>query len=265
MTLRYELAGCSDAGAETLVLSAGLGGARGFWAPQRDALGARYRLILYDQRGTGDNRETLRDGHSIADMADDVAGMLDTANVKRAHFAGHALGGLIGLELALNYPERVASLALLNAWAAPNPHTGRCFAVRLDLLAHGGAKSYVRAQPIFLYPPAWIVTHNDRVEQEIAHGIAHFQGAENLQKRIAALLRFDVKSRLGEIKVPVLVAATKDDTLVPWTCSEVLAEGLASATFWALETGGHASSVTEAAATNERLLAFLAENGSRSG
>lgn len=264
MTLRYELAGRSDEGAGTLVLSSGLGGARGFWAPQRDALGARYRLLLYDQRGTGNNREPLPEGHSIADMADDVAGMLDAAGIVRAHFAGHALGGLIGLDLALKYPERVASLALLNAWAAPNPHTARCFVVRLDLLAHGGAESYVHAQPIFLYPPSWIAANNDRVEQEIAHGIAHFQGAENLRKRIAALLRFDVKDRLGEIKAPVLVAATKDDTLVPWTCSEVLVKGISAASFWALEKGGHASSVTDAAATNERLLAFFADNASRS-
>jgi aminoacrylate hydrolase len=257
MALKYELAGRSDEGAETLVLSSGLGGSRGFWEPQRDTLGEKYRLLLYDQRGTGDNRELLPAGHSIADMARDVAGMLEAAGIERAHFAGHALGGLIGLELALHYPARIASLALLNAWAAPNPHTARCFAVRLDLLAHGGAEAYVRAQPIFLYPPAWIVENHARVEQEIIHGVAHFQGAENLRCRIAALLRFDITERLAAIVVPVLVAATRDDTLVPWTCSDLLAKQLPSAQLWMTENGGHASSVTKAAETNRRLLEFF--------
>jgi aminoacrylate hydrolase len=154
--------------------------------------------------------------------------------------------------------ERVAGLALVNAWAAPNPHTARCFASRLRLLAQGGPRAYVEAQPIFLYPAAWAAQHHERVNAEVEHGIAHFQGEGNLRKRIKPPCRsFDIDARLGDIAAPTLVAAAKDDVLVPWTCSLRLADGLPHATLDLMAHGGHAHSVTEADAFNSTLLAFL--------
>lgn len=257
--LACTISGRDEPDAQTVVLSAGLGGAGAFWAPQLPALEARYRVIAYDQRGTGRNREPLPDGYTIAAMAEDVVGVLDRAGTTACHFVGHALGGLIGLALAIGAPERVRSLTLVNAWARTDSQTRRCFAARLALLDGSGPEAYVRAQPIFLYPAVWLSRNADRIAADDAHGIATFQGAANLKRRIDALLRFDVTDRLSAIEVPVLVAASRDDILVPWTCSEVLAAGLPKASLWTVPDGGHGFTVTEPQAFNERLLDFLAE------
>ena len=80
-------------GAETVVLSAGLGGAAGYWNPQLAALKARYRVVAYDQAGTGRLRSTeLPMGYGIADMADQVIEVLDATKTEACHFVGHALG-----------------------------------------------------------------------------------------------------------------------------------------------------------------------------
>jgi aminoacrylate hydrolase len=162
--------------ASTVILSAGLGGLGHFWRPQIEALSAHHRVIIYDQRGTGANAGELPDDYSIGHMADDVISVLDDAGVASCHFAGHALGGLIGLELARRHPARLASLILVNAWARVDSHTLRCFEARTALLNYVGIEAYVRAQPIFLYPAPWLSEHEDSVRKEEAVGIANFQG-----------------------------------------------------------------------------------------
>lgn len=256
--MHYEVQGQARDDRGTVLLSSGLGGAGAFWQPQLDRLCERYRVVTYDQRGTGRSAGPLPDPYSIACMADDVAGILDALGIGRCHFVGHALGGLIGLALALRRPARVGSLVLVNAWAAGNPHTQRCFDVRRDLLRIG-PEAYVRAQPLFLYPAPWLARNAPRLAREHEHAVAHFQGSETLLKRIAALLAFDVADRLGEIRCPTLVAASRDDMLVPWTASETLAAGIPGARLSVVTEGGHGFTVTEADAFNAALCGFLAE------
>ena len=146
--------------AATVLLSSGLGGAAGYWTPQIDALRQRYRIVAYDQAGTGRTGGTLAADHSIAAMADEAAGVLDASGTAAAHFVGHALGGLVGLALAQRRSDRLRSLTVVNGWAAAHAHTRRCFDVRLALLEHEGPAAYVKAQPIFLYPADWLARTN---------------------------------------------------------------------------------------------------------
>jgi aminoacrylate hydrolase len=243
--------------AETVLLSSGLGGAAGYWAPQLAALRRRYRVVTYDQAGTGRNRRALAKDHSIAAMADEALAVLEASGTGSAHFVGHALGGLVGLELALSRPDRVASLTLVNGWATASAHTRRCFDMRLALLEHEGPAAYVRAQPIFLYPADWLARNGARVAEEEAHGLTNFQGADTLRKRIAALLAFDATARLRSVQVPSLIVAARDDILVPSIMSEDLAWGIQGARLYVAPWGAHAINVTEPDAFNSLLLDFL--------
>ncbi|WP_223880610.1 pyrimidine utilization protein D [Roseococcus microcysteis] len=254
--MKYRLTG--QAGGEVVVLSAGLGGAAAFWAPQVPALEQCYRVLHYDHRGTGANREALPESYSIAHMARDVAEIMDEAGIARAHILGHALGGLVGLEMARCVPERVGKLVLVNAWAKADRHTARCFDVRLGILAAQGPAAYVAAQPLFLHSAAYASAHHEKILAEIAHGTESFQGEDTLKKRIAALRAFDATADLPRITAPTLVAAAKDDLLVPWTASEALAAGLPNATLWLTDHGAHACTVEDPDAFNPVMMEFLA-------
>lgn len=254
--LWYQFAGA--AGAETVILSSGLGGTAGFWMHNVEAFLPRFRVLLYDHRGTGRSDRALPERVTVEDMAADVAALMDEVGLQRAHFVGHAAGGLIGLALALSRPELADRLAVVNGWARLDPYTARCFDVRLALLRDSGPDMYLKAQPIFLYPPYWISGHSDRLDAEAADQLAHFPGADTIEKRIAAVRAFDIADRLHLIEAPVLLVASPDDALVPDSASSKLLAGLPNALRIHYLHGGHAANVTAPDEFAECVLPWLA-------
>lgn len=252
--LYYEIHGAGT----PILLSAGMGGGAGFWRPQIEALAARHQVILYDHAGTGRSGRDIGP-RSIAEMARDMVRVLDAAEVDDAHMAGHAIGGIIGMELALAAPERVRSLTIVNGWARADGFLRRCFEVRKRILLASGPEAYVRAQPLFLYPPRWIAENIAVLEEEEAHMVAHFPGTQTMLNRIETFLAFDGRERLADIRVPTLLAAAKDDALVPSYLSTLLAEGIPDARIAEVDWGAHAFSAVTPDVFNEMLLGFCGE------
>ena len=67
---------------------------------------------------------------------------------------------------------RLDSLIVINGWRTLSPHTRRCFETRLALLRHAGVEAFLRAQPLFLFPPDWIAAHDDALKAELAKALA---------------------------------------------------------------------------------------------
>jgi len=255
--MHFDLHGRQDADAPTIILSSGLGGSASYWAPQLAALSDDYRIVTYDHRGCGRTGGEVPADGGIAAMADDVLEIAEQLGLTRFDFMGHALGGLIGLDLALRKPGIIGKLVLINAWSKADPHSGRCFDVRIELLEKSGVPAFVKAQPLFLYPAVWMSENVERLEAEERHAIHHFQGRTNILRRIAALRAFDVDDRLQDIKTETLVIATRDDLLVPYTRSIRLAEGLSNSQLQLVDFGAHAVNVTAPDAFNAAILRFL--------
>jgi len=256
--LHYELHGGPIAGRDVVLLSSGLGGSGAFWAPQMQALTARWPVVLYDHRGTGRSVRELPSGpYSVSAMGDDIVKVMDALGLERAHVVGHAAGGNAGLALALDHPGRIDRLVVVNGWSRPDPHIKRCFDTRLALLNNTGIAAYVHAQPLFLYPADWLSANNARLEAEEVHHIHGFPDPDVMRARIQALLDFDIDADLERITCPVLVSASADDMLVPLACSRRLAERLPAAVLDIAPWGGHGFTVTAPEAFNSRLLSFL--------
>ena len=102
-----------------LVLVMGIGYDSSLWTLQQvPALSTRFRVVLLDNRDTG---RSSRAGHpyAIADMADDVAGLLDELDIDRTHLVGLSMGSMIGMEFALQHADRLDRLVLAGPGAAP--------------------------------------------------------------------------------------------------------------------------------------------------
>ena len=239
--LSYEVHGRGDG--PPLVLSSGLGGAGGYWAPNLAALSARFRVLTYDQRGTGGSARDLQDPLRVEDMADDLLRLLDALGLARVSLVGHALGAHIGFALAAAAPGRLERLVAVNAWAEMDPLTERAFDVRLALLRHAGPEAFFLAQPLFLYPGTWISEHDAELRAEAARQLAHHAGPDALERRIAALRAF--RPDLAGVTAPVLCLGAADDMLTPCTASGRLAAALPRGEAATLPWGGHACNVTD--------------------
>lgn len=95
-----------------IVIMHGLGGNVAFWHFRiARALMSTFRVTLYDLRGHG-HSDMPSSGYTSADMANDLAGLLDYLGIEKAHLVGHSFGGTVALHYGALNPDRVSSLTL---------------------------------------------------------------------------------------------------------------------------------------------------------
>jgi pimeloyl-ACP methyl ester carboxylesterase len=242
-----------------VILIAGLGDPAEAWQAQLDGLAGRYRLIAFDNRGAG--RTPLPDEPlSVAQMADDAAGLLRALDVPVAHVAGFSGGSVIAQELALRHPQLVRSLVLVSTWARPDAY--------LRSLT-GGWRWMVEAAPTerafleaFL---VWIYTaraHADgTVERIIEEMLAfpHKPTAAAIQRTLDALLAHETAGRLHAIAAPTLVLAGGQDICTPPRYGRVVADAIPGARFEVLADEAHQPFQEVPDAFNARVDAFWRE------
>jgi pimeloyl-ACP methyl ester carboxylesterase len=112
-----------------VLLNIALGASSLYWPPAflRALSAAGYRVVRYDQRGTGASSRmpdwTSRHPYSLIEMAGDAVAVLDELRIDRAHVIGLSLGGFIAQEIAIGYHDRVQSLTLMSTSADPTDST----------------------------------------------------------------------------------------------------------------------------------------------
>src|SRR4051812_7265844 len=104
---------CSGASGARLLFIQGVGCIGNTWRPQLDALSSDHRTLAFDNRGIGQSTCDARAVLTVEDMAADARALMDAVGWQRCHVLGHSLGGLVAQRLALDSPERVASLTLM--------------------------------------------------------------------------------------------------------------------------------------------------------
>jgi aminoacrylate hydrolase len=230
----YEEAGQG----EPLLLVPGLSGQGSFWAHQVEAFKHHFRVIVHDHRGAGRSTHS-HIKYSVEQMADDVLRLMDALGIDSAHLVGHSTGGAIGQVIALDHARRLRSLVLSATWAGPDPYFRRVFEARKETLLTHGIEAYLRASVLVLAPPDW-VSRNDAALTELHRAqAAAWPRREIVASRIDAIVAFDRRSRLGDIRVPTLVVVAQDDMVTPKFYSDELAKAIPGASYVVLDGGGH--------------------------
>lgn len=219
---------------ETVLFLGSLGSTHRMWEPQSRAFGDDYRVLCPDTRGHG-NSPVPTGPYSIAGLSADIIALLDRLGVERAHVVGLSLGGMIAMEMASSYPERVRSLAVLSTSARLGPReawTERAALVR------GTGTAAVSSAVVGRWFTADFAAANPGLIADMQRMIEHTP-AEGYAACCEAIAEMDLRDRLGAISAPTLVIAGRDDPATPPERLQAIASAVQNATYLELSPAAH--------------------------
>jgi 3-oxoadipate enol-lactonase len=254
--LFYQRLGPS--GSPPVVLIMGWGGDHTAWAFQLPAFAAAFDVIALDNRGVGQSDVPDRP-FSIADMAADVAGLMDELGVGAFHVCGASMGGMIAQELALGYPQRVRTLQLHCTTAGIDSYGRLVMDNFLQVKARGDAEEFVRFSLPWLLTRKTFAENPEFIEAWIQRALDYpFKTSHvGLSRQGEAIGGHDTRGRLPGLRVPTLITTGTEDILVPPTASQELHALIPGSELAQIPAAGHLHFIEQAAAFNEVALDFL--------
>jgi pimeloyl-ACP methyl ester carboxylesterase len=234
VTLAYRESGSGY----PVIFISGLASTMDMWNPPvLDRIAEKFRVIIFDHRGTGYSGTSERP-FSVPLLAGDTAGLMDALGIPSAHIIGLSMGASIAQELALTYPDRVSRLVLVAG------ECGGTEAVRMppEVLARlmdrsGTVQDVTRRMFSLLFPPAWLARHDPfRSCPEVYETVS----GESMAHQAAAFFSWTGScSRLPGLRQPTLVITGTDDIIVPPVNSRIMSRQIPGAELVEIPGAGH--------------------------
>jgi 3-oxoadipate enol-lactonase len=250
VALHHQLEGPEDA--PVLVLANSLGTTLALWDAQVPALSERFRLVRYDHRGHGKS-PVPETPYSIEDLGRDTLAMLDGLGIERFSFCGLSIGGMVGMWLASESPERVERLALLCTSALLGPK--EIWDERISVSRKDGVGALEAAVLERWFTPEFRAARPETVER-MGRDLRE-TSAEGYAGCCAAIRDMDLRGRLGRIQAPTLVISGTDDPSTPPEHGELIHEGIPGSEFIVIEQAAHLANIEQAETVNRAILDHL--------
>ncbi|MFJ5530460.1 4-carboxymuconolactone decarboxylase [Streptomyces sp. NPDC093261] len=244
-TLQYRFDGPEEA--PVLILGPSLGTTWHMWDRQIPELAKQWRVFRYDLPGHGG--APAHPVGSVADLTSRLLATLDGLGVQRFGYAGCALGGAVGIELALRHPERLSSLALIAA--SPRFGTADEFRQRGVIVRTNGLDPIARTSP-----ERWFTSGFAAAQPAITGWAVQMVRTTDPGCYIAAceaLAAFDVRAELGRIGVPTLVLVGSEDQVTGPAEARTLVAGIPDARLAVVPGASHLVPVEQPAAVTDLL------------
>ena len=243
--------------APVLVLSNSLGATHAMWTPQVQAFTRHFRLVRFDRRGHGQSG-TPAGPYTMERLGRDVLAILDGLGLKRVSWCGLSMGGMEGMWLGANAPDRFERLVLCNT-CCHYP----------DKTAWNDRIRFVRAKGLRAMAgpnmERWFTAgFRERAPQTIAW-MTEMLVATPLEGYIAcseAVRDMDHRALLATIAVPTLVVAGRHDPATPLAAGEYIRDHIPGAAFAVLDAA-HISNIEQPEQFTSAVLDFLTRRGAR--
>lgn len=225
-------------GKPPLLLIMGMGFSSRAWGELPERLSADFRVVVFDNRGSGRSTAPLRP-FRVKDMAADAASVLEAAGASKAFVFGISMGGMVALELALGRPDLVRALVLgatFGGWAKSRKPSIPAIG---DVLV-GGALSRLGWHSLL----GRALVSKEKVKGDLPSLGSWIVSGERVRPRVlvqqmTAVTLHSATSRLAEVKVPTLVMTGDRDRLVPDANARQLVRAIPGARFVLIPGAGH--------------------------
>lgn len=238
---------------EPVLLLHGLGSRGEDWAFQVPEFSRSFQVITADMRGHG--RTAKPPGpYSLPQMAADVVGLLDGLGIESTHIVGLSMGGMIAFQIAVDHPERVRSMVIVNSGPALVPRTAAEWLKvkqRLILARMFGPAQTGKFLSTRLFPKPDQSALRDRLIELWAEN-----DKDAYLASIHALVGWSVLERIPEIGCPVLVISGDRD-YTPLSRKAEYTALIPDARLVVIEDSGHATPIDQPDKFNACVLEFL--------
>lgn len=222
-----------------LILICGLSADLQVWRFQVPELSKRFRVICYDNRGAG-RTDAPDQPYSIAQMAEDLAALMDQLGIASAHILGWSMGGLIAQAFTHAYPRRASKLILMSTMERPDG------LVRLEVRNWVDIRrSDMSFEQIMRFVSRWSFSpalyDNEQLYEKFVQVMVtnpYAQKAHAFLRQADAVLGYAPQENASTIRAQTLVLVGIHDSLVPPYLSECLARSIPGATLKLLK-GAH--------------------------
>ena len=238
---------------EPLLFIHGLGSSHRDWEAQVEYFSDRYQVIVFDVRGHGQSSKPAGP-YSVPLLAADTVSMLNALGIGPVHAVGISMGGMIALQLALDHPQAVRSLVIVNSGAefvVRNLKERMQVWQRFLIVRLLGMRKMGEVLGGRLFP---------KPEQEGLREVFVERWAKNdpraYQEAMRAIVGWSVVDRLGDIGCPTLVIASDND-YTPVAEKEAIVDQIAGAELVVMEDARHAVTAEQPEQFNAVLEGFL--------
>lgn len=232
------------------------------WGQHAEAFSQRYMLILMDFFGQGKS-EIVIQGYTQDLQVEAVKAVLDALSLSQAHIVATSYGAQVALSFVLKYQERVKSLVLQGVKSYfDDPHSSALCESWIDIAKQCDPDKLWDAIVPRAYGPEFYNKHitilNER--KALFRSVLSARPREwfvGWAQLIRSFLTFNVKDRLGEIKVPTLIIGGELDTLVPLNFHREVHEGISGSGYIVVQGSAHCPYVAHPKEFQYVVLGFL--------
>ena len=230
------------------------------WRHLIPELSQRHRAIAYELRGMGNSEAPGRRGvtYTNEDHAKDLEAFLDALNINQAAIVAHAFGGFVAMRVAIDRPERISAMVLVNTSAKMESPTASKFSGWATTVETEGM------EPVLDGAMArWFVERVHREHPQVIQFYREMLGANPPMGYAAnsrGISRLDLRDELRTIQCPTLVVAGKEDWATPPEEHVIIAERIPGAQLVVVPNTSHTVPEEEAEEFNRTTLEFLDDN-----